>query len=177
MPTTVLSEIPVFDGLNRKYIDELSTWIRRHDFNDGDTVIKEGERSRGLYILSRGKVRVVKSCGEKETAVAELTGPSVFGEMAFLTGEVHSATIVAAGPVVTGVLPRELFMGKLHDDNAAALRLVYNIAQILSYRLRKATQQICELSASARLVEGPPEKGTRCALRDFRDEMMQECPE
>jgi hypothetical protein len=70
-----------------------------------------------------------------------------------------------------------LFIKKLNEDNIVALRFAYNIAQILCGRLRSATQTICTISAKARLVEGAPEKGTRCPLRDFRDKLIRDNPE
>ncbi len=64
-------------------------------FNIGETIIKEGEASEGLFVLLQGKVGVYK----KDLSVAEITQRgTVFGELGLILGVPRTATIQALEP-------------------------------------------------------------------------------
>jgi type IV pilus assembly protein PilB len=63
-------------------------------YQDGDMIIREGNNDIDFFKLIRGGLTVIKS-GKK---IAELTEPGeFFGEMASITGEQRTASIVAQG--------------------------------------------------------------------------------
>lgn len=64
-------------------------------FNIGETIIKEGETSEGLFVLLQGKVGVYK----KDLSVAEIKQRgTVFGELGLILGIPRTATIQALEP-------------------------------------------------------------------------------
>jgi len=64
-------------------------------FNIGETIIKEGETSEGLFVLLQGKVGVYK----KDLSVAEIKERgTVFGELGLILGIPRKATIQALEP-------------------------------------------------------------------------------
>jgi CRP-like cAMP-binding protein len=148
--TAQMSEIPVFQDLSPEQVEELSGWMKRMEFGEGVEIFPEGSQPLGMYVLVRGTV-AVEARGESGTVrVAELEGPSVFGEMGFLTGEKHSAAIRATSRVIAGLLPLETFQQRLFEDNVTALRLAYNIGRIACQRLRATTHRLLLLSDSGR---------------------------
>jgi hypothetical protein len=64
-------------------------------FGPGTDLVIEGEKDRGVYFLVLGKVRVSR----QGRPLAELAAGTCFGEMAFLSGGVRSATVSATEPV------------------------------------------------------------------------------
>jgi CRP-like cAMP-binding protein len=147
MVGSVLQEIPVFDGLERRQIDELSSWLQRQEYAPGDAIIKEGGRPDGLYVLAKGDVEVLKDAATGPLVIAELEAPSVFGEMGLLNvEEERSAGVRAKSKVIVGFLPSALFNAKLAENNLAAYRIALNLGRISSQRLRATTRKLAALS-------------------------------
>jgi type IV pilus assembly protein PilB len=63
-------------------------------YEDGDSIIREGNKDIDFFKLIRGALTVIKG-GKK---IAELTEPGeYFGEMASITGEQRTASIISQG--------------------------------------------------------------------------------
>ena len=76
-------------------------------YEDREVIIREGNRDNDFYKLVRGAVYVVKG-GKK---IAEITEPGeYFGEMAAITGEVRSASILSKGRSVIKRFPGDKLM-------------------------------------------------------------------
>ncbi len=74
--------------------------------DSGQAVVRQGERAGGLYLIVLGAVEVVRKVGERRAVVLATLGEgSYFGEMALLSGEMASASVIAAGPCELAVLP------------------------------------------------------------------------
>ena len=72
------------------------------NYEDGDVIIREGNTDIDFFTLIRGSLLVVKG-GRK---IAEITEPGVyFGEMAALSGEFRSASVVSRGRSVVRRFP------------------------------------------------------------------------
>ena len=144
---TVLREIPIFDNLERKQVDELSDWLQRREYGAGENVIREGERPDGLYVLAKGTAEVVKETAGGSLVIATVEAPSVFGEMGLLNEEeARSAGVRAQTKLVTGFLPAPLFASKLAENNLTALRIGVNLGRIACQRLRSTTRKLTALS-------------------------------
>ena len=87
-----LSAIPLFSGLSSKLLHTLAVTATEKSYRQGEVIVKQGEKSVGLYIVVDGKVDV-----EKSGKVAATLGPGqYFGEMALLDEEPRTATVKAA---------------------------------------------------------------------------------
>jgi small-conductance mechanosensitive channel/CRP-like cAMP-binding protein len=66
----------------------------------GETVVRHGEPGESMFIVAEGTLGVHVG-GDTTQPRSNVLGPgSVFGEMAVLTGEARSATVVALGPAL-----------------------------------------------------------------------------
>ena len=88
----------------------------------GETVIREGDPSDGLYVVLEGAVDVVKRGDGQPLVVGHLREGDLFGEMSCLRKAPASASIVVSRPGTLLRLPRKDF-----DD------LVVSYPQILEY--------------------------------------------
>lgn len=88
-----LADCALFSGLPGEALERLAAHSRWLRFAPGEAVVREGESSRAMYLIARGKATVFQ--GDK--ALATLGEGDVFGEIAFLTGQNRSATVRAAG--------------------------------------------------------------------------------
>ena len=142
----VLSEIPVFQNLEKPQLYELNSWLTRTDFPAGAVILKEGEPTIGLYVLMKGDVDVHRNSPGRETHVATLQAPSVFGEMGVLISEPRTAGVTALTAVTLGFLASEFFEVKLAENNLIALRIALNLGRIACQRLRLTTRKLTDIT-------------------------------
>jgi cAMP-dependent protein kinase regulator len=79
-------------------------------FQNDSIVVKEGEPGDALYIIS---VRVDDMGAQKP--VAELCDGAFFGEMAVITNQPRSATVVARGQLAVLKIPKQTVLEVLKD--------------------------------------------------------------
>lgn len=76
----------------------------------GAAVVRQGERAGGLYLIVLGAVEVIRDLGLRSaTVLASLGEGAYFGEMSLLSGDVASASVIAAGPCELAMLPPRAF--------------------------------------------------------------------
>lgn len=90
-----LAAIDVFAPLAAEEREALADRLTLAPFAAGEAVTREGDHDDGLYILVDGEAEVRIGQGVAARTVATLAAGQFFGEMALLTGEVRSATVVA----------------------------------------------------------------------------------
>jgi len=123
----------LFDGLDETARDELRAQMRARELPAGAVLCRAGDRSDSLYLVARGLLHVLD--GNTGALLGRQRAGDVVGEVALLTGEPRSATLLARVPSAVSELSREAFL-------AVAARhpvLLANLARILSRRLVERT--------------------------------------
>lgn len=64
-------------------------------FKSGDLVLQEGDEGRQLFLMVSGIVKVVAQGVNGQVELARLSRGAIFGEVAFLTGQPRTASVVA----------------------------------------------------------------------------------
>jgi small-conductance mechanosensitive channel/CRP-like cAMP-binding protein len=107
-----LDTVDIFDALSREEKDKLSDRLRPAPFAAGEIMTRQGMVAHWLYIMPKGKaeVRIENNTGGEEI-VAQLEGPTFFGEMALLTGESRRATVIAVTDTQCYRLDKDAFQG------------------------------------------------------------------
>jgi len=86
-------------------------------------------------VVLEGKVRVNTFHGEQ---LAE-GGPGwIIGEMSLIDDKPRSATVVSIGKCTVGVIPAAKLWDLMQNDADLARKILFNIAHMLSTRLRVA---------------------------------------
>jgi len=75
----------------------LSRSAQEHIFAGGESIVREGASGSSMYVVLKGRARVVVEPNDQEVAVIEPGG--FFGEMSMLTGEPRTATVRAIDDV------------------------------------------------------------------------------
>ena len=116
-------------------------------YQDGDTIVRQGEPGDCMYVVQSGKVEVIQEREGQETCLAELGEADFFGEMALFDKSVRSATVRAIGETRVLTVDRKLLLRKIHEDPSLAFRIM----QKMSGRVRELNQELTRAVGS--LVE------------------------
>jgi CRP/FNR family cyclic AMP-dependent transcriptional regulator len=99
-----------------------------YSYEDGETVFREGDDSRDMYVVQAGFVSVRQGGVE----IAVLGKGEFLGEMSLLESLPRSATVTAKGPARLLCIPPGGFLLKIRRDPTFAFELM----QALSKRVR-----------------------------------------
>jgi CRP/FNR family transcriptional regulator, cyclic AMP receptor protein len=112
------------------FVDKAS----RRQFQVGDSIIQQGQRINGLFLLLKGTASVrIKS---KE--IPPVIGPGeVCGEISFLDEQPASVTVVATEPVEAYYLDRPTLNSMFELFPHLGSRFYHSLARSLSRRLRE----------------------------------------
>ena len=142
----VLARVDLFSGLRKKELQNLATYCVESTYRPGSVMLSEGEQGLGLFILTKGTVRITRknSSDGAEQVLGTAGAGDVVGEMALLDDLPRSATVTAVDEVTVLKLPlwefRRFLRHSLKNDPDVGLDLL----AALSRRLRKAEQRALE---------------------------------
>jgi len=132
-----LKSLPLLQGLDTTELEEVAAHLSFQDVGAGEEVIREGDEARhALYFLLQGSVDVIKlGMDGRGHVISNLSAPSVFGEIEALSRRKAIATVTASTPCKLALLRRGVFDEMCRDNRSCVLKMIRNLAQVLSYRL------------------------------------------
>jgi small-conductance mechanosensitive channel/CRP-like cAMP-binding protein len=142
-----LSAVDIFAPLSVEETERLAAASASHVFAPGEMVIRAGDQGSSMFVVHHGRVQVQVTEGGKPRVVAVLSEGDFFGEMALLTGEPRTASVVALGE--TEVLEiGHAAMKPLFDTNP-------DLAESISYTIaeRRAVLATHQEVADPRIAE------------------------
>jgi glucose-6-phosphate 1-dehydrogenase len=113
----VLEKVPLFQGGNAIFFQNLAMTLKPTSYAPGDAIIKQGDKEdEAMYFVCRGQVEVIQD-GQKKSTL----GPgSFFGELALLRHTGRTATVKAVTPCDLFVLEKSDFEKVLRDHPSVA---------------------------------------------------------
>ncbi len=94
----LLRKVPVFQGIEEKQFETISTYLRARTFPRGSHMIEQGASGSSMFLIARGIANVFIRSGDETSQVATLYSGDFFGEGAMLHEGQRNATIIAATP-------------------------------------------------------------------------------
>lgn len=125
----------VFGTLERSALAEIEAACEWLELPSGRTLFREGDPGTCLYALVSGRVAVRAENDGEERTLGEVGRGETLGEIALLTGEPRSATVVAIRDSVLVRLDREAF-DRLLDRHP---RMALGLSRAVVERLRDRT--------------------------------------
>lgn len=128
--------------------------MRAFEVKQGVVLWEEGETDRYMGIIRKGRVVVIKSDKKKreDSEIATLGRGQSLGEMSIVDREPRSATVKVTEDLTLLMLTAS-DLEKLRDENPlVAYKLVWQLAQLLSQRLRKTSGQLIDFLCIAEKV-------------------------
>ena len=135
-----LKEVSFLAGLGSKSLVKVLPTLERQSYQQGSTIVHQGDPADSFYIVRSGEVQVVMERSDRLASPIATLGPKeAFGEMALLTDQPErSFTIVAMSDVELWRLPKPDFEGLLSDN--LSLALYFN--RLLSKRLKTLQEKV-----------------------------------
>lgn len=121
----------------------LSFWGERKTFAATQIVIHQNDKDRDIYFLERGilAVKIIEE-GTKEINVVNIHVGSLFGEVAYYTGQARTTNIECISECDIYCLPFEAFKQLEEKYPAIALRLHKHIALQMAENIKYANQML-----------------------------------
>jgi CRP-like cAMP-binding protein len=114
-------------------------------YEDGDVLVRQGEKGDCMFVIQEGEVEVIHEDGETETRLAVRGEGEFIGEMAIFEQDVRSATVRALGQARILTIDKKNFLRRVHEDPSLAYRMV----QTMSRRIRELSAEVAELRSGA----------------------------
>lgn len=117
------------------------------ELNDGAVLIKEGEVDNSLHLVIDGNLAVTRpAAGGDWVTLHVLRRGDMAGELGFIDGLEHSASLRALGPTAVFSLSREKFDPLLDTHPQMVFRVMRAIIRGVHNTLRRMNQQQIEMS-------------------------------
>jgi len=150
-PVTIaqLREVGLFGALSDEFLQHLTATLTVQRVMVGDTVFREGDPAREMYVVLDGEMEVLKKSRRgRETRVAILGPNDCFGEMSIIDMQPRSATVRALGSARLLRISTEEMDALYRYDLKSYTLIVLNIARDLSRRLRVTDGLLADFTAN-----------------------------
>jgi CRP/FNR family cyclic AMP-dependent transcriptional regulator len=138
-----LGDVVLFHELPAAQLQELIPLLHRKTFASGTAMMTAEQAGEVVYLIQTGTVKVCAESEDGSEVILTILGPGeIVGEMSALDQPMRSASVVTLEKTEVLWIDRTLF----HRCLLTMPRMTYNLACILSARLRMADDQIRSLA-------------------------------
>jgi len=139
-PTTELArrlkKVSILGALSFPQLKTLAKWAEVAAYEEGETVVKRGDKGDGLFLILEGTAEVRRG----NRSLARLGAGQFFGEMSLFDNEPRSADVVTTRASKLVVLSKWEFWGFAASEPSVVL----SVLEEMSRRLRAADNAIAE---------------------------------
>lgn len=152
-----LTHSSVGSTLSQAQRTRLAAQLRQYSFPPYRNIVKENDDSQEMYIIQSGTIEVwveseaTEDQPKQPQRVASVKPGEMTGELAMLDQGLRTADLISGpeGAVVLG-LDRDRLLALLEDDSELGSKLLWNIAQAMSGRVRFILWQLERAKQRAR---------------------------
>jgi CRP/FNR family transcriptional regulator, cyclic AMP receptor protein len=147
-----LGEIPLFAGLKVATLEHFVEDFRLREYSRDDIIFRQGDESREIYIVLKGKVRIFRiSPSGNETSITIFSTYDIIGEQAAISNRPRNASAKAIDAVSLLTMSHERFLQHLKDTPGLALNLARLLSQKIDWTASFA-ESIAQFDAAGRLL-------------------------
>jgi CRP/FNR family transcriptional regulator, cyclic AMP receptor protein len=169
----ILLNGPLLSGIDRELVEEMLRIGKRRSFAVVETLMAQGETATAMYVILRGRVRVVRHMPDgNSVALAELGAGEGVGEIGMIDQRPRTATVVAIEPTDTIEIQAQTFTTLANSSS----RFYELLARVLAQRLR-ATDELVSRRRLETVVAAPagparsprqPQEANKALVARFR---------
>jgi len=138
-----LKYVPIFSELDDTLLSRIQEIGIIRDFKKDMTIIDQSLTGTGLYIITKGKVKVTENDSQGGEIILEILGEhDYFGEMSLIDNKNPSANVVAMEETQLFFIGREEFRNILKENPAMGIALLEEMTR----RIRITDTKIKSLS-------------------------------
>ena len=138
----VLKKSELFSHITEDSIDLVYRHFKNVVFEAGSVICKEGDPGTSMFVILDGRVSVLRDMGWGERELGIMKSSEVFGEMALLTDEARSATVVALERTECLQLDSESFDILLDQDPVFAQQVAKFMTKRFSELTKKTSDEL-----------------------------------
>ena len=129
-PTTeeLLANVPLFEGLSKKHLKQISALATRIDAAEGKVLTREGEAGREFILILEGDVEVKRG----DDVIATRGAGTYIGEISLIEHTPRTATVVATSAVVLDVIGQRESATLLEDEPEIGKKIKATAAERLA---------------------------------------------
>ncbi|MBM76188.1 MAG: hypothetical protein CMK59_12365 [Proteobacteria bacterium] len=148
MDVSYIEDIRLFQRLSPRAINALAGLFVLKRWSKGDTILRQGTPSNGVYLILEGEVQVTRVTGAGTFVVLnQLQKGQVFGTLSTIDGGVRGADCIAYSDVTLGYMSKEDFNDLIKGSSTLAMGFQVAIIRSIFYDLRKTNEEFAELSS------------------------------
>jgi len=144
----------LFSGLNDEEITKLKSYMEPRKFRPLEAIFLEDMEGNAIYLVNEGTVKISKIADDEDGADNQETervmtyfrAGDIFGEMSFIDDLPRSASSYAVEETELYIFRRTSFDRMVKDDPVFAIKVLMNIARIISQRLRRTDEILIYLA-------------------------------
>lgn len=126
---TILQRTPLFRRLNRRQIEQVGKRFVERTYAPGEKIVTQGKGGEGFFVIMKGRAEAVHEQADGTQVVLNPLDPGdFFGEMALLTEQMRTASVIATEPTCCLVLAQWDFLGLLREDAEMAVAVLQELA-------------------------------------------------
>lgn len=140
----------LFSELTDTELDSIAKKITVKQYQKGESIFREGEATKGIYLVKSGKVEISKitADGWKQT-LAVLTENHIFGELSVIEDKkTHGADATAIDVTEVYHITAEDFKDFEKSDTNMMYKIMKTIARVASRNVHSMNEKLLKLLVS-----------------------------
>jgi len=167
-PLDELREVKLFRNLSTEQLRTVAASMGRKTIKKGEFLFTEGEPSDWLYLVIKGKVKILKQSSQSKEIILEIHGPGeCLAEIAVIDGNPYPAAAQALTDTTVLKVGRKVFLKMLAVHPTLSREVILG----LSARLREIVSSLSSIAAQPvekRLARALLRLGERAGIPDAR---------
>ncbi len=138
--------IEIFKSLSEDEMEFLAKYLDFQTVNPKETILRENQITRSLFLISSGKVKIMLNIpGKQPTHIVDLETGNFFGEMSFLDGRLHSASVISIDHSEVLILRKRDFDKITQERPFLANKVLSTMLKAVLIRLRDTNKRLKEI--------------------------------
>lgn len=131
-----LSQVPIFSGLGEEQLHFIAEYNKVIHYPAGDFLFHESMPRKGIYLITHGKVEILKGIGDQPMQLTVLDEGKLLGERILLSRDIPHMTSARAMTDATILFLHKDELHKIQQqDNATYLKMMESAGNLLAQRL------------------------------------------